>query len=187
MWQRRPTGPHMLCRLPAHFCDGFVTNQEWELDTRDDSHILRLDFLFRLSLPSTTRFESPAYYSRMRASLLGGGGLVTKDIQSYHVIDTVFTIEEERSILKELGFYNRSPVDAVHAAFVPDASESITTGQAKVVLTDLLDETEAIPLADLSTDAVVQLYGLQNDRYRRRNQGIFLFINSPITFVIYKI
>ena len=161
----------MLCRLPPHFCDGFVTNQEWELNTRDDSHTLRLDFLHRLSLPSTTRFESPAYYSRMRASLLGDVGVITKDIQSYHVVDQVYTIEEERSILKELGFYNRPPVETVHAAFVPDVNESVHSGQAKVVLTELLDETEAIPLANLTTDAVVQLHGLQHERYRRRNQG----------------
>ena len=94
-----------------------MTVQEWSLKTDDESQSLRLDFLNRISLPSTTRFESPAFYAKMRAALLGGLGIVTKDIQSYHLVDRLYTVDEERSILNDLGFNSRPPVDAIHAAF----------------------------------------------------------------------
>lgn len=170
----------MLCRLPAKFCDGFVTTQEWELDTRNGSHSLRLDFLNRLSLPSSTRFESPAFYSHMRSSLLGSYGSLTKDIQSYHVIDHLFSNEEERSILRELNFYHRPPIEAIRAAFTSVESERPAPGQSKVVINELLDEAETIPLATLTTDAVVQLHALQHERYRRRSQGIFPISDYPL-------
>ena len=174
VWQKRPIGPRMLCRLPPQFCDSFVTIQEWSLDSRDGSQSLRLDFLHRLSLPSTTRFESPAFYAKMRACLLGGLGLVSKDIQSYHLIDRLFSPEEERSILKDLDFYSRPPIHPIEAAFAAAFPVHHAANQAKVVVKDLLDEAEAIPLATLSTDAVSQIHSLRHNRFMRRRQGKFL-------------
>ena len=74
LWQRQLTGPRMLCRLPQPFADEFVTIQEWDLDLRDRSQSLRLDFLSRICMPPTTPFESAAFYAKMRASTLGGHG-----------------------------------------------------------------------------------------------------------------
>ena len=172
LWQKRPIGPRMLCRLPPKFCDAFVTIQEWSLQTDDESQSLRLDFLNRISLPSTTRFESPAFYAKMRAALLGGLGLVTKDIQSYHLIDRLYTPEEERSILNELGFNSRPPVDAIHAAFAAAFPAHHAANEAKVVVKELLDETETIPLATLTAEAATQLHSMRHQRYLRRHQGI---------------
>ena len=176
VWQKRPIGPRMLCRLPPRFCDSFVTVQEWSLNPKDESQELRLDFLHRLSLPSTTRFESPAFYAKMRACLLGGLGQITKDIQSYHLVDSLFTPEEERSILKELDFYSPPQVHPIDTAFAAAFPVHHQVNQARVVVKNLLDETESIPTAILSTDTVAQLHSMRHNRYLRRHQGNFSFI-----------
>ena len=161
----------MLCRLPPQFCDAFVTIQEWSLNTNDESQTLRLDFLNRISLPSTTRFESPAFYAKMRAALLGGLGVVTKDIQSFFMIDRLFTPEEERSILTELDFYARPQEDSIQAAFRNAFPAHHSANEARVVVKDVLDETETIPVASLSVETVVQLHSMRHARFQRRHQG----------------
>ena len=64
LWQHQVTGPQLLCRLPPPFCDQFATVQEWDLDLRDRSQSLRLDFLSRICMPATTPFESAAFYQK---------------------------------------------------------------------------------------------------------------------------
>ena len=169
LWQRQPTGPIMVCRLPPKFCDGFITVQEWEVNDDNKEQCLRLDFLHRLSLPPSTQFETTPYFAKMRACLLGGLGLVSKDIQSFHMIDKVFGREEARGILNELNFYHRAPVDVIHQAFA--RLENPRVENSHVVVKELLDEVDAIPVAQLTAETVSQLHQLRHQRYRRRNQG----------------
>ena len=107
----------------------------------------------------------------MRAALLGGLGVVTKDIQLFFLIDRLYTPDEERSILTELDFYSRPPPDAIQAAFAAAYPAHNAANEAKVVIRDLLDEAEAIPVASLSVESIVQLHSMRHDRYRRRHQG----------------
>lgn len=169
LWQRQSTGSFMICRLPPKFCDGFITVQEWEVNDDTQEQCLRLDFLHRLSLAPSTQFETAPYFAKMRASLLGGLGMVTKDIQSFHLIDKVFEREEAREILRELNFYHRAPVDAIHQAFA--RLENPPVENSHVVVRELLDDVETIPMAQLTAETVSQLHELRHQRYLRRNQG----------------
>ena len=98
-------------------------------------------------------------------------GIVTKDIQSYHLVDRLYTVDEERSILNDLGFNSRPPVDAIHAAFAAAFPVPHAAADAKVVVRELLDETETIPLATLTAEAATQLHSMRHQRYLRRHQG----------------
>ena len=169
LWQHRDIGPQMLCRLPPPFDDSFVTVQEWEFNARNQTHSLRLDFLHRICLPSTTPFESAAFYAKMRACTLGGMGLVTKEIQKYHIVDRLFTSEEAHSLLNDLGFYHSGPTDAIRDAFA--RIERCDSTNPRVVVRELLDEVETIPVAQLSSDAVADLHQLRHLRHRRRHHG----------------
>ena len=172
VWQRDPRGHRMLFVLPAPFIDSYATLQEWELNTLDGSQCIRLDFLNRISLPPTTPFESSAYYDKMRWATLGGfHQAVSKEVQRYHLIDTVFSREEGHQILRDMNFYSRPQPE--------DWLESVTAQilhtpeiSPRVVVNELLDQMEAIPTAQLTVDAVTRLHDLRVQRHLRQRQGL---------------
>ena len=172
VWQRDPRGHRMLFALPTPFIDSYATLQEWELNTLDGSQCIRLDFLNRISLPPTTPFESSAYYDKMRWATLGGfHQTVTKEIQRYHLIDTVFSREESHQILRDLNFYHRpQPEDWLESM----TAQILHTPEVspRVVVNELLDQMEAIPTARLTVDAVTQLHDLRVQRHLRQHQGL---------------
>ena len=172
LWQRQITGPQMLCRLPPPFCDQFATTQEWDLDLRDRSQALRLDFLDRIAMPSTTTFESPAFFQKLKASTLGGMGLVNREVLKYHVVDRLFTPTEARLILNELGFYHRPPVDPIQNAF-QQLGQSSSTSHAHVVVRELIDDLDSVPVANITPETLSTLHELRHQRHLRQFQGIF--------------
>ena len=170
LWQHQVTGPQLLCRLPPPFCDQFATVQEWDLDLRDRSQSLRLDFLSRICMPATTPFESAAFYQKMKASTLGGAGLVTREVQKYHIVDRLFSPTESRLILNELGFYHRSPADPIQQAF-QQFGQSSDNQRPSVVVRELIDDMDSIPIANITPEALTSLHDLRHQRHLRQLQG----------------
>ena len=169
IWQRRRHGAQLLFRVPNHFSDSFVTIQEWELDPKNSSQTVRIDFLNRVQLPATCPYESPAYWSRLRAATLGGLGQISREIQVYHVVEKVLQPKVAREILQELGFFTPQPVDPIHEAFRP--LNNHLGMQPQVKLNELMDSVEEIPYAQLSADTCVMMQHLRHQRYIRHRFG----------------
>ena len=68
IWQRLGDRLVMRCRLFSPFDDAFGALQEWELNTQTHQHTVRLDFLNRIAMPATTRYDSPAFYTKYKAA-----------------------------------------------------------------------------------------------------------------------
>ena len=173
VWQRHPQGHQLLFVLPPPFVDSYPTLQEWELNTHDGSQCIRLDFLNRIALPPTTPFESPAYFDRLRWATLGGfHQTMSKEIQRFHVVDTVLSRDEGYQLLRNENFYHRpQPEDwteylTARITHTPEVSP-------RVVVHELLDQMEAIPTANLTVDAVTRLHDLRVQRHLRQHSGMF--------------
>ena len=159
----------MLFRVPREFADSFVTIQEWELNANDSSQTIRIDFLNRIQLPASCPYESPAYWSRLRAATLGGIGQISREIQKYHVIEEILSPSLAREILTELGFFSAHPIDQIREAFRP--LDNHLGNQPRVNVTELMDTVEAIPYAQLTADTTVMMQHLRHQRYIRRRFG----------------
>ena len=173
IWQRHSPGHRMLLRVPAPFTDSYPTLQEWELDPTSHSQTVRLDFLERISMPPTTPYESAAYFDKFRAATIGGfSRSVIKEIQRYHMLDKVFTRDESLQVLRELDFFKRSNSDGGWHQFLVqvDASPAPELA-ARVVVPELLDMVEEIPIANLSAETLSTLHDMRHRRYRQRQRG----------------
>ena len=174
IWQRRHIAgdvcvPQLLFRVPQSFSDSFVTIQEWELNERSKSQCVRIDFLNSIQLPPSCPFESPAYWSRLRAATLGGLGQISREMQCYHVIETIIPPATAREILTQVGFYSTHPIDTIREAFKP--LENHLGNQPRVVVNELMDTSDAVPTAELTADSCVMLQHIRHQRYIRRRFG----------------
>ena len=175
VWQRCLHGHRLLFRVPAPFVDTFPCLQEWELDRRNHTQRVRLDFLERLAMPPSTPFESAAYFEKYRSATIGGfNRSITKEIQRFHMIDQVFTRDEALVVLRDLDFFKRRPADDGWTSFLAQVrARPAPELSATVVVPELLDSSESIPVANLSVDTVVQLHDYRHRRYlsRQRQRG----------------
>ena len=169
IWQRRRHGAQLLFRVPREFSDSFVTIQEWELDPKTSAQTVRIDFLNRIQLPATCPYESPAYWSRLRAATLGGLGQISREIQQYHEVSQILSPTLARDILNELGFFTARPVDPIREAFRPLTNH--LGDQPRVHVAELMDTVEEIPYAELTADTCVMLQHLRHQRYIRHRFG----------------
>ena len=170
IWQRREYGAELLFRVPHNFVDSFVTIQEWELNPKTHSQTVRIDFLNRVQLPVTCPYESPAYWSRLRAATLGGLGQISREVQEYHVVEQIIPPSTAREILTELGFYSARPLDQIQQAFPPIYNPQSTQGSEN------MDTCEITPQAELVADSHVMLQHLRNQRHIRERYGHHLGI-----------
>ena len=163
----------MLCRVPTPFVNAFATLQEWELNRQTGDQLVRLDFLSRISMPPSTPYESAAYYEKLRSATIGGfNRSISKEIQRFHLIDSLFSRDESLTILRELNFFRRPAGDwEQFIAQIESTTPDTSMGQSAVVLPDLLDVVETIPVASLTTETVVQLHDLRNRRFQRLQTG----------------
>ena len=174
-----------MCQVPDSLLDSFATLQEWEWNQQTGAQSVQLDFLSRISMPPSTPFESAAYYDKLRSATIGGfTRSINKEIIRYHLIDSLFTLEESLSILKGLNFFQQ-PVESweqfIAQSEVPRPSNF--AGQGTVVLPDLLDITETIPVAQLTPECVIQLHEMRHQRYLQRQRGNhFPFLTTSKTF-----
>ena len=159
----------MLFRVPQKFADSFVTVQEWELNTKTRSQTVRIDFLNRVQLPATCPYESPAYWSRLRAATLGGLGQISREVQEYHVIEQIIPPSTAREILTELGFYSARPVDQIRQAF-PSTIVRTYNSQSQNE-PETMDTLESTPQAEITADSRVMLQHMGSPRYIRRRFG----------------
>ena len=173
VWQRHAPGHRLLFRVPAPFTDSYPTLQEWELDPDSHFQTVRLDFLERLAMPPTTPYESAAYFDKFRAATIGGfARSVIKEIQRYHMIDKVFTREESLTILRELDFFKRSTSDSGWQQFLVQVdARPAPELAARVVVPELLDTIEQIPVANISAESLSTLHDLRHRRYLQRQRG----------------
>ena len=160
----------MRCRLFPPFDDAFGALQEWELNTQTHQHTVRLDFLNRIAMPATTRYDSPAFYTKYKAATLGGYNYaVKKEIQQYHVVNQFFTEEEARQILTEFSFFSCLPNAKLNAAIDRSYPGERTFLQPRVEIQEL--PTEAIPTALLSAEALETIQDIRHNRYLQRIEG----------------
>ena len=191
IWQRQPQGVyHLLCLVPPPFTDSFATLQEWDWNQKTGRQSVQLDFLSRISMPPSTPFESAAYYDKLRSATIGGfNRSISKEILRYHLIDKLFTVEESLTILRESNFFQQ-PVETWEQfiSHVESTNPPNISGQGTVVLPDLLDITETIPVAQLTPECVIQLHEMRHRRYQQRQQrqqgilGLIYYRNSDLTF-----
>ena len=117
IWQRAGDRLKMLCRLFPPFDDAFCCLQEWELNTQTHQQQVRLDFLHKIVMPSSTRYESPSFFSKYRAATLGGHNYaINKEIQRYHVVNQLYTDQEMQSILNGFSFFQTAANPQLMAA-----------------------------------------------------------------------
>ena len=169
VWQRQGNHLRMLFGLFAPFDDSFSCMQEWELNTQTNEHEVRLDFLHKIAMSPSTRYESPAFFAKYRAATLGGHNYaIRKEIQRYHVVNQFFSDGEMYRILAEYQFFASVPDDPIREAFreLDDSSHM----QPKVEIEEM--PIEAIPTAILSVEALETIQDLRNEQYLRRTEGI---------------
>ena len=172
VWQRHPHGHRMLFRVPAPFVDTFPTLQEWELDPTNHVQTVRLDFLSHLAMPPSTPFESAAFYEKYRSATIGGfNRSVCKEIQRFHLVSQLFTRDEALSVLREVDFFKRPSNDSWHEFLAKTDAAPASELSPSVVVPELLDLSESIPVAHLSTESVIQLHDLRHRRYLERQRS----------------
>ena len=170
LWQRKADRCVMLCRLFSPFDDSFACLQEWELNTQTHQHTVRLDFLNRIAMPSTTRYDSPAFYSKYKAATLGGYNYaVNKEIQQYHVINQFYTETEAHQILSEFSFFKCLPNAKLNAAIDRSYPGEPTFLQPRVKVQEMA--TESIPTAMLSAEALETIQDIRHSQYLQRTEG----------------
>lgn len=173
VWQRHAPGHRMLFRVPAPFTDTFPTLQEWELDPTSHFQTIRLDFLERLSMPPTTPYESAAFFEKYRSATIGGfTRSISKEIHRYHMVDKVFSREESLQILRELDFFKRSTSDGGWQQFLVQVdARPAPELSARVIVPELLDVVEQIPVATLSAESLSTLQDMRHRRFLQRQRG----------------
>ena len=90
------------------------------------------------------------------------------------MIDQVFTRDEALVVLRDLDFFKRRPADDGWTSFLAQVrARPAPELSATVVVPELLDSSESIPVANLSVDTVVQLHDYRHRRYlsRQRQRG----------------
>ena len=186
VWQRFAHGHRLLFRVPAPFSDAFPTLQEWELDPVSRFQTIRLDFLERLAMPPSTPYESAAYFDKFRAATIGGfNRSVCKEIQRYHMVDRIFTRDEALQVLRELNFFRRVSSDNGWEQFLAQVeSRPAPELSARVVVPELLDSYESIPVANLSAETITTLHDMRHRRYLHQQRGqrgkqIRFFMSNP--------
>lgn len=167
IWQRREYGAELLFRVPHQFENLFVVVQEWELNSLTHAQTVRIDFLNRVQLPATCPYESPAYWSRLRAATLGGLGQISREVQEYHVVEQIIPPGTARELLTEIGFYSARPLDQIRQAFPSTLIQSTPAVQNS----NQMDTCEIVPQAKVTADSDVMFQHLQEQRYIRRRFG----------------
>ena len=158
----------MLCRLFPPFDDAFGCVQEWELNTQTHLHTVRLDFLHRISMASTTRYDSPAYYSKFRSAVLGGANhSIRKEVQRYHIVNQLYTEQEMRQILEEYSFFKSMPNPQLMSAL--EKMEHSPNLQPRVEVEEL--NPESIPTALLSAETLGTIHDRRHFQYLQRTEG----------------
>ena len=100
-------------------------------------------------------------------------GLITHEVQKYHIVDRLFTPTESRLILNEIGFYHRSPTDPIQAAF-QRLEDQTAPNRPSVIVRELIDDLDSVPVAEITPEALTTLHDLRNQRFTRRFQGTVL-------------
>ena len=168
LWQKRGDQLKMLCGLFEPFIDAFACVQEWELNTQTQEHTVRLDFLHKIAMAPSTRYEGPAFFSKYKAATLGGHSYaVKKEIQRYHVVNQFLSDGEMYRLLAEYQFFASVPDDPILEAF-KDLDDSARM-QPRVEIEELT--TESIPTAILSMEALETIQDLRHDQFLRRMEG----------------
>ena len=158
----------MLTGLFAPFDDSFACMQEWELNTQTNQHEVRLDFLHKIAMSPSTRYESPAFFQKYRAATLGGHNYaIRKEIERYHVVHQFFSDSEMYRILAEYRFFTSTPDDPILEAF--KQLENNPSMQPRVDIKELT--TESIPTAILSVEALETIQDFRHDQFLRRIEG----------------
>ena len=124
-------------------------------------------------MPPSTPYESAAFFDKYRAATIGGfTRSVCKEIQRYHMIDRVFTRDESLQILRELDFFKRStPDDGWHQFLAQVDVRPPPELSARVIVPELLDTMESIPVANLSADTLTSLHDMRHRRFLIRQRG----------------
>ena len=169
----------MLCGLMEPFDDSFACMQEWELNTHTNQHVVRLDFLHKIAMSPSTRYESPAFFQKYRAATLGGHNYaIRKEVQRYHSVDEFFSDSDMYRILSEFNFFATARDESLQPAF--KQLEDSPSMQPRVRIEEMT--TESIPTAILSAEALETIHEMRHNRYLRRNEG--KRFTSKVSFLI---
>ena len=173
VWQRFAHGHRMLFKVPAPFTDSFPTLQEWELDPVSQFQTIRLDFLERIAMPPSTPYESAAFFDKYRSATIGGfNRSISKEIQRFHMVDRIYTRDESLLILRELDFFRRKSSDNGWEQFLAQVdSRPAPELSARVVVPELLDSYESIPVANLSAETLSTIHDLRHRRFIQHQRG----------------
>ena len=168
VWQRQGDRLRMLCRLFPPFDDSFACLQEWELNTQNHQQVVRLDFLHKIAMPPSTRYESAAFFTKYKAATLGGFNYaIKKEVQRYHVVNQLYSEAEMHQILHDVGFYQTIPDDPIQVSFEQIWNSS--SMQPTVEIEELV--TESIPTALLSSAALETIQDFRHNRFLERQEG----------------
>ena len=86
------------------------------------------------------------------------------------MIDKVFTRDESLQILREMDFFKRSD-NGWHQFLVHVDARPAPELAARVIVPELLDVIEQIPVANISAESLSTLHDMRHRRYLQRQRG----------------
>ena len=154
LFQFGPERTRLLCPVPSPFADSFPVVQEWEKPATGRSYVLRLDFLNHI--PLGPNIQSPSNLYKLKAALnMRDHPDLTREVQVYHTVNSIYTLAQGANILMQLGFFrtreNQGP-------------NPIPLGPAvlRVAVSELANEMDQLPASAFSDQALREM---QNIRY----------------------
>ena len=112
IWQKWPVNPQLLCPVPTHLAESFPVVQEWQLLSDNSGFILRMDYLNYVPLQGGPNIHSAANLFKLKAALnIGADSNLIREVQQYHIVDSVYDTTRRTQILMNLGFF-RGPMSS---------------------------------------------------------------------------
>ena len=160
IFQYGPAQTRLICPVPSPFADSFPVVQEWEQPATGRSQVLRLDYLHHI--PLGPNIQNPANLSKLKAALdIHDHTDLTREVQMYHSINSIYTLAQGAHILMQLGFYrtreNQGP-------------KPVPLGPAvlRVAVNELTSEMEQYPAKVFSDQALRELQDLRYQASQRQ-------------------
>ena len=156
IWQFWPGRPQLVCPVPNHFVDCFPVCQEWQQLSNGQGYILRMDYLHYLPLPAGPNIHSVGNLFKLKAALnIDANTNLTREVQTFHVINSIYDMPKRTSILMGLGFFRGSETPLPVHRPLPIL---------RVQLPELTSEMDAMPSSAFSDQALREL---QQIRFRK--------------------
>ena len=159
IWQFWPGRPQLVCPVPNHFVDCFPVCQEWQQLSNGQGYILRMDYLHYLPLPAGPNIHSVGNLFKLKAALnIDANTNLTREVQTYHVINSIYDMPKRTSILMGLGFFRGSETPLPVHRPLP---------VLRVQIPELTSEMDSMPSSVFSDQALREL---QQVRFRKNQR-----------------